>query len=436
MPSLNNSDPQGQHIKDLLDPYTSGAANGRLMVVSYDSGVSGYVTSEWLDDKLRSIESLGIRPTLVTRPESKLETSNKLRVIRPQSLGWRDYLIESKGRPLSIAGTLSFLVSASLGRVFDFVFEKLAGSYSYGKWSWIFLAFPAALFAAVRNGSRIIFTTGGPSSAHFVGLLVKMCLPKIRLYVELQDPFIGSEMMLTPNSRRVLFYLERILVKGANKVVFVTEAAAQRARARFTGEHLKRKIVAIYPGSWDFQVKLPAKDLSHENQVTFMHVGSLYTTRGLELFFRALDRLRESGFDLAEKVRIVNQGDLNVDANNLYLDRSDFKLWSLVGRQEALAKAASADFLLLVQHSDSRSEETIPYKTYDYLNLGVPIFGLTNNPELDSLISMSGGFVGSSTDLDKTIAALRTAIMSMKTTGPETAKVSIDINRQFAKIFE
>lgn len=407
-----------------------------LLVVSYDSGVSGYVTSEWLGDKLGVMESLGIRPTLVTRPESKLETSIKLRVLRPQSLGWRDYSTESKGRQLSIAGALSFVLSASLGRVFDFVFEKLAGSYSYGKWSWIFLAFPTALVAAVRNGSRMIFTTGGPSSAHFVGLLVKLCLPKIRLYVELQDPFIGTEMALNAASRKVTLFLERILVKRATKVVFVTETAARRARDRYPEENLKKKIVAIYPGSWDFQVKLPAKNLGPESQVTFMHVGSLYTTRNLELFFEALKTLNESGFDLERRVQIVNQGDLNVGDDSHYLNRSNFKLWPVVGRQEALAKAASADFLLLVQHSDSRSEETIPYKTYDYLNLGVPIFGLTNNPELDSLISMSGGFVGSSTDLDKTIAALRTALLSVKTTGPETAKVSIDINRQFAKIFE
>lgn len=438
MPIQSGKNSGGQAIRRQTKSNLLGAeVAAELTIVSYDSGVSGYVTSEWLDDKLRLINVLGLQPTLITRPESKLETSLELKVLKPHSLSWKDFSMEMAGGKLSPPVWPSWFLAQTFGRVFDLMFEKLAGSYSWGKWSWIFLAFPAALFSAIRNKSRIIFTTGGPSSAHFVGLLVKKCLPKSSLYVELQDPFIGMEMALNSVSRKALLYLERILVKGATKVVFVTETAAQRARARYPEKSLKRKIVSIYPGSWNFHIQRPKKFSDTADSFTFMHVGSLYTTRNLELFFRALDSLRDSGFDLAKRVQIVNQGDLSVENQNLYISRGDFKLWSVVGRQEALVKAASADFLLLVQHADSRSEETIPYKTYDYLNLGVPIFGLTNNPELDSLISENGGFVGSSTDLDKTIAALRAALLSMNASTPKgTAKVSIDINKQFVKIFE
>lgn len=438
MPIQSGRNPGGQAIRSQIKSNLLGAEVAEeLMVVSYDSGVSGYVTSEWLDDKLRLINVLGLRPTLVTRPESKLETSRELKVLKPHSLSWKDFSVEMAEGRVSPPVWPSWFLAQTFGRVFDLMFEKLAGSYSWGKWSWVLSAFPAALFSAIRNRSRTIFTTGGPSSAHIVGLLVKKCLPKSSLYVELQDPFIGSEMALNSVSRKVLLYLERVLVKGATKVVFVTDTAAQRARARYPEESLKRKIVSIYPGSWNFQIQRPAKDFDSTSRFTFMHVGSLYTTRNLELFFRALDSLRGSGFELAKRVQIVNQGDLSVENQNLYISRGDFKLWSVVGRQEALVNAASADFLLLVQHADSRSEETIPYKTYDYLNLGVPIFGLTNNPELDSLISKSGGFVGSSTELEKTIAALRTALLSANEAKADRAgRFSIKIEQQFARIFE
>jgi glycosyltransferase involved in cell wall biosynthesis len=387
------------------------------------------------------MNSLGIRPTLVTRPESRIASSLDAELLRPYSLGWRDFSTESRGKRLSLGLAICYAVSATLGRVFDWAFEKLAGSYSYGKWSWIFLAFPTALLATIRLKNRVIFCTGGPSSAHFVGLLVKLILPKSQLYIELQDPFIGTEMALNSRSRKVLDVLEGFLVRNATKVVFVTDAAAERARARYPDERVKRRIVSIYPGSWRFQIDSHSQEKSTTKEIRFLHVGSLYSSRNLDLFFEALDILRDAGSRSALRVQVINQGDLNVENQSTYLNRADFKSFPLVGREVALEMAASADFLLLVQHSDSRSEETIPYKTYDYMNLGVPIFGLTKNQELDDLISKSGGYSGSSTDLEKTITSLKIALSSFEaneslSNQDKTEGFAIDIKMQFAKLFE
>jgi len=407
-----------------------------LVLISYDSGMPGQVTSEWLDDKLRVLGASGAKVSIVTRPDSKLVSSKDFRIHRPYSISWRDFSSEVVGSGFSGRAIFVLLIAGTLGRLFDFLFEKLAGSYSWGKWSWIFLAFPKALFASLKSSSKVVFTTGGPSSAHFVGLLVSLVIPKTRLYVELQDPFIGTEMTLNPRSRRVLLYLEHILVSRATKVVFVTETAAERARARYGDEKLKSKIVAIYPGSWNFQIKSTKTQSYAGNKITFMHVGSLYTSRNLDLFFEALDNLKRSGHGLADKVQVINQGDLNLENRSTYLQRRDFQVWPVVGREDALTKAVDADFLLLVQHSDSRSEETIPYKTYDYLNLQIPIFGLTNNHELDDLISKSSGFVGSSTKLDQTVDSLRKALSSIGSGGHKNKKgVYFDIVRQFAQMF-
>ena len=57
-------------------------------------------------------------------------------------------------------------------------------------------------------------------------------------------------------------------------------------------------------------------------------------------------------------------------------------------------------YLLLVQHNDERSKETIPYKFYDYLNLRIPIFAITNNEELNSLILKTGGIVCKADSID------------------------------------
>jgi glycosyltransferase involved in cell wall biosynthesis len=299
------------------------------------------------------------------------------------------------------------------------------------------LAFPVALTATVRSKSKVIFTTGGPSSAHFVGLLVKILVPKSRLYVELQDPFIGTEMGLSARSKKVMEFLEKVLVKHATKVVFVTEVAAERARKRIVEPELKNKIEAIYPGSWKFGITPKVRTESDAVSVTFLHVGSLYTSRNLDLLFEAIDNLRSSSFELADGIQIINQGELSVLNADEYRFRSEFREWPVVGRELALKKASQADFLLLIQHSDSRSEETIPYKTYDYLNLGVPIFGLTNNTELDKLIENSGGFVGSSKSIEKTVQALKAALVAHKNgVVKKFLPNRLDINTQFSRVFD
>jgi glycosyltransferase involved in cell wall biosynthesis len=410
-----------------------------LTFISYDSGIPGYVTSEWVDDKLHSLRHSDIPVTLITHPKSLLRSSKNLRVFKPFSFGWTDFSREQneETKKFSVGFFLVWLLANSAGRVFDFVFEKLAGAYSWGKWSWILLTFPVALATTARSKSRVVFSTGGPSSAHFVGLLVKLCVPKSKLYVELQDPFIGTEMGLSPRSKRVMEFLERALVKHSTKVVFVTEVAASRARNRYKEPWAKEKIQAIYPGSRDFGIRPEVASKTNNGKVVFMHLGSLYTSRNLDLLFRAMDELKKSSVDLAERIQVVNQGEVSVLNAEEYRNRDDFEQLPVLGREEALGKAKQADFLLLVQHSDSRSEETIPYKTYDYLNLGVPIFGLTNNPELDTLIASHGGFVGSSNDLAKTLEALRLALSSY-VSGPhgEVTGNKISIGSQFLKIFE
>jgi glycosyltransferase involved in cell wall biosynthesis len=410
-----------------------------LTFVSYDSGIPGYVTSEWVDDKLHSLSTSDVSVSLVTHPKSVLKTKSNLIVLKPYSFGWRDFSGEKKGRAkrFSLGFVALWIFAGTLGRAFDFAFEKLAGAYSWGKWSWVLLAFPVALTATVRSKSKVIFTTGGPSSAHFVGLLVKILVPKSLLYVELQDPFIGTEMGLSARSKKVMEFLEKVLVKNATKVVFVTEVAAERARKRFVEPELKNKIEAIYPGSWNFGISPKVRTESDPVSVTFLHVGSLYTSRNLDLLFDAIDDLKGSSFELADEIQIINQGDLSVLNADEYRFRSEFREWPVVGRELALKKASQADFLLLIQHSDSRSEETIPYKTYDYLNLGVPIFGLTNNTELDKLIENSGGFVGSSKSIEKTVQALKAALVAQKNGfNRKFPPNKLDINTQFSRVFD
>ena len=332
---------------------SKGSAQIMMIFVSYDSGLPGGVTSEWVEDKLKAIFSLKIPVVLVTGPRSSLVDSEKLTVVRRHSLSWKDYKSEVGFSSNRLTSMVRKTMAASFGRAFDWSFQKLAGSHSHGKWSWVFSAFPVALYWAIRTKSEIVFSTGGPSAAHFVALLVKLCRPRIKLLVELQDPFIGSEMKISTRAFRVMTWLEGLLVQRAEKLVYVTQVAAERSRARHANLASISSIRHIYPGAWDFQLAPLRSQKTGADYIDFFHVGTLYSNRNLDLFFQALDHLKTQGNRLSTKVRVFNKGDLAVSNPEDYRKREDFFELPIGPRLEALRSALGANFLLLVQHRDS-----------------------------------------------------------------------------------
>lgn len=397
-----------------------GSSMGKLLgvknivFVSYWSGSPGLVMSEWAEDKLKAFEKMGFNVLLITSTLSSHESTSSRRIIKVPSLGKADFASESNSnlgakkttgglRSRALQATVKVL-SLTVGRIFDAVFLRLAGSYSDGKWSWFFCAAPVAFVQAIKHRGSVVFSTGGPSVAHLVALVAAK-LSGREFVCEAQDPLLGSEMQMSERARRALLRLERNLAKSATKLIFVTKAAQSAARSRHPT--LSSKIVSVYPGAFDFGIKhITNESLYQKDKIVMAHLGHLYGSRNLDLLFLAIDQMIAAGEIPSGLIQMRNIGPAYVSNRDEYLARTDYQELPLGNRQDGLREASKADFLLLVQHSDSRSRETIPYKTYDYLNLGAPIFGVINNPELAELVK-DRGFVGSAKDIDSTKQAIR-----------------------------
>jgi hypothetical protein len=419
----------------------------KVIFISYWSGVDGSVTSEWAEDKMRALEQLGHSIVLITSIASALRSSPSRFVTKVPSLSWREFSSELVGLSTKSGSGESDLVglglgfwkmfTRTLGRLYDYLFRILAGSDSDGRYSWFFAAAPFAIWHAARNSGSMIFSTGGPSVAHIVALTASKLTGRA-LYSELQDPLIGSEMQLSRQSRKVLEKFERALAKNAKRLVLVTQTAAKAAIDR--NREFANHIECIYPGAYDFNIgKREVKPISEGlggNPIVFAHLGHLYGSRNLDLVFRVVDQLVAEGEISAGQLKIWNLGPAYVQNHSDYLGREDYRQFPLSGREDGLKLAALADFLLLVQHSDSRSQETIPYKTYDYLNLGMPVIGIVDNPELRSLLG-ERGIIGSCTNLEETKFAIKRAFeihRSGETTNKNT-KSPLLLTEQVAKIF-
>ena len=371
-----------------------------VVMVSYESGDFSSCPAEWADDKVDAMLKLGYSVVLVTSLASRVVARDSLKIVRVPSLSWFDYRDETRRRSTSSwrpkLGLRVFgLISLTFGLVFDGIFRLLAGNLSWGRYSWVMTATPVIAWQLLLHKNPLLFATGGPSSAQLSAVVAGSLFSK-RPFLEFQDPLVGTQMSMSPLAWKVLRALERFLVRGSQRTYFVTKGAAEDAKHR--NSDLAQSISFLYPGAKYFDLPSIESTQTSSPHFELVHMGSLYGSRNLDNLFMALDRLYDKVSDLRGKVRVKNIGNLSVSNRNDYLKRPDFEQVEPMSRESAIGVAAQSNVLLLVQHTDDRSETTIPYKTYDYLNLGMPILGLLRNPELEQLILNQGGVCASNAD--------------------------------------
>ena len=386
----------------------SNIRHPQVALISYDSGVEGFVTSEWVKDKIQGLTEMGYQVTLVTSAASYLESDENLSVIKVKSLSKNDRLYEL-GR--SGKGSRSLGLSQRiLGRLFDFSFSVLAGSRSDGRWSWALTSLPKLIWLFARNNFDHILATGGPSAAHLATAAACKVTRKEAI-LEFQDPFIPTMATMSPRADKVLHQIEAWLINNSRKFVLVTNEAAKNVQDRYP-EH-RRKIVGCLPGSPKLVEPMPTEWSSAKMPVVFTHLGTLYGSRNFGNINLAIERAFASKSLSPGDILFQNIGADGSNVLGIY-NQNYFENRPAVTRIEGLEIASKSDYLVLVQHTDDRSLDTIPYKTYDYLNLGKPIFGLVRNPELKKIIENHGGIVADPLDVDEIKEALMQALEKVR----------------------
>ncbi|ESS15116.1 hypothetical protein MOLA814_00691 [Betaproteobacteria bacterium MOLA814] len=410
-----------------------------LLFISYFTGIRGNCPAEWADDKIRVLGAAGRKTIVLTGMGSHVQDSDSVSYVRVPSLSWIDYREEIKelksgGEDVPFGIYLLMPLAFSLGSLIDYILRKVTKGISSGRWPWLLTALPVALWYKLRYRVRDVFCTGGPTSAQVVGGITTW-LAGGRLFCEYQDPLLGAMMTRSGMTRRISARIETWLARRSTKAVYVTQEAARLARER-NPDH-SSNIVSVYPGAWQFVPPVSRSERRH-GVFEFLHLGTLYGSRNLDLFFSAIDALREEGFEPARTVRVVNLGAVYCETASQYQARADFQLLDALDRVDALQRARNASCLMLVQHTDERSRETIPYKTYDYLNLGLPVLGLLNNDELRSLIELNGGYTAQADQLYSIKRALRSCLTALADSRSEIANVrdSLDISVQFLQVLE
>jgi hypothetical protein len=407
-----------------------------VLFISYFTGIEGMVMAEWADDKIKCLEAAKLPCLVLTGITSRSQNTRFTKFIKIPPLSWREYRFEMSQLTTSSTSTKLKLaafspVSFFLGGVFDIATRKFIDKDNPARWSWAFSALPVGLYVAVRYRCQKTFATGGALSGQLLATLIGMVL-KQKITLEFQDPIVGNGITRSKLNNKFMLKLESFMIKRTYKSFFVTERAARSAVER--SPKLSQKITFMYPGSWDFRI--PKQEFNEKLHYTFAHIGTLYGSRNMDNLFLALDRIKSDPGFKDVTIDIMNIGAIYLENVEAYQSRSDFVFTGELSRTEALTLASQAHGLILIQHLDERSLETIPYKTYDYLNLGGAVLGITNNEELDELLLLNGGLVAEAKSVDSIEKGLKKLIQNCTKLGPEARRNTFSLQKQFSDLLE
>jgi hypothetical protein len=405
--------------------------NRSLIFVSHRLGSSGGVMCEFAEDKLRILELSGGAVYAITALDSIPIERKNITYFRVPSISFYELreqmqMLRERKQPIPFQAFLMFPFACTLGLFVDFLLKKKFRSSFGGFWGWGVTSIPLAVLLKYSHKVQKIFATGG-ASAGLVGACTRK-LTRLDFFYEIPDPIVSVTMEYSPQRLRRIKGLESFLIANSTKTTFVTKYAAEKAAKRCP--NLIGKINFAYPGSWNFNIHQSAVN---KNSINMIHLGSLYEGRNLNTLISAISYLVDNPKYKNLNFRITNIGGMGGQIYSGLSRKIQFEVLPEMDRESALNHASKASILLLIQHRDQRSKETIPYKIYDYLNLQIPVFALIDNEEIKDLLGDSAAFTAQVGEVEEARMALSACIDSVLT-GKSQIYKTVDIKSQFDKL--
>jgi hypothetical protein len=296
-----------------------------------------------------------------------------------------------------------------------------------GRVFWMFPSLLATFRLCLTNKYDFIYTTGGPVSSHLSGIFIGKLL-RIKVLSELQDPLTGDDIGRNKVSRYALSKIEYFIISNATKVIYATKNA--KKNAQLTYPDFSKKIDFIYPGAKKNNI------ITHkENKdiVNISYIGSLYQTRNLDTFLEAYEKFSSTNIILNLYGWIADDILERIEAKSL----SNLKIHGMVPREKAFEAINKADILLLVQHTDSRSKMTIPFKIYDYMNSHKLILGLIyKNDEIKHLLENHGHLAAEADDIIAVEEKLNSAIQIIENNEKSVLNCDLTTDKAVNKMIE
>ena len=372
------------------------SASSRWLIISFHAGVDGLACSHHLDARIPYLVQRGVQPILVNSWQAaRIREYAQSRTACPSPSGVRLAVRSCLRRRIRHAAVAKALRSTALLPIMPFYLLEKAVYDVDAAWWWRVPAAAAATSLSRRYQPQIIYSTGGPYSAHAAAAACarRTGLPWI---AEMQDPLVSPYWPKSRREKKIVLAVERQVCHRADAAVFLTDAARRAAEAR-TG--ISNAWRVIYPGAVPMSV---AAAPAANDRFTVAHFGSLSGTRTLVNTLRAVGDLLSRRPEIRRALSLRHCGTIDTASArevSRFACPDALQIQSKVPQEECARLMRSSDVLLLIQHTDELSAQTIPSKVYEYLLSGRRILGLTHdNRELDGMLRSEGHVVTAADD--------------------------------------
>jgi glycosyltransferase involved in cell wall biosynthesis len=311
---------------------------------------------------------------------------------------------------------------------------RFVRSYLYfpdNRVGWIPFGFAAAVDLVFRKRFDLIYTSSLPGSTAVLGLLLKQTFG-IPWVAEFRDPlFLPDEVLRslnmpepTPTRKKIENWLHARILRNADTLLTVTDGYAQELKSSY---HVPPEKVAVVTNGFDevdFGVAPNGDcDFFPKGYVHLTHLGTIYPYFSAKFFPALLELVQESP-EVKQRLRlnIIGYPDGEVLRYTQEKELKDIvTVQGFINQKDAFRAMRSSDYLLVFYGHRYISRVCVPGKIYDFVRVGRPVFAITYDGGLKSLIEKGeAGRTVDPEDKQAIKAALRDILQGRSKVGPPT----------------
>ncbi len=254
-----------------------------------------------------------------------------------------------------------------------------------------------ALALVEKENISLIYTTSAPYSDHLLGLYLKKKNPNLQWVVDFRDEWTNNPYTLDHPHGTYRTNLEKKMESEVLQMADQLIANTPVMRDNFLKNHnVSPEKFHVIPNGYDEEDFIGmAVDTRKRNDVfTMIYTGALYGRRKPDLFFLAIQQLKEDGIIKKGTLKVKLIGNYHVnklqEQINSFGLADEFEIVGYVPHDTCIAYQLEADCLILLEGSGVGANAFYTGKVFEYMNTKRPVLAILPEGVAKDLVKESG----------------------------------------------